>query len=124
MAKTKDLKTRLSFLWWCLRGKPDLAEWVTERRGSSTIHTGFFAVYRIGGQPLLTVRGRVVEWQGLPTDVYLYNPPTALRKHPHGACLQLLKPGDAWFKLHWQKPARDFGETCAYIQQLLHEVTS
>jgi hypothetical protein len=108
---------------WFIRGQPQLPEWTTERRAQTTIHSGFFAVYDRFGYPCLSVQGRVVEWPGLPTDVYLYDPPLELRKHQHGSCLQLLRPGEAWFKMHWQKPARDFGQSCAYIEQLLAEVS-
>jgi hypothetical protein len=118
-----QLRDFLALLYWYCQGKPDSPEWEVEERGASTIYTGFFTVRDHRGRPYLSVRGRVVEWQGLPADVYLYDPPSLLRKHPHGPCLQLLRPGDAWFKLHWQRPARDFGATYAYVEQLLHEVS-
>jgi hypothetical protein len=107
---------------WILKAKPTVPDWKTEYRGHCTIHTGFFVRYGYGGCPELTVQGRVIEWPGLPTDVYLYNPPSMLRSHQHGSCLQLLKPGEIWFKLHWQRPAKDFGQSCAYVEQLLDEV--
>lgn len=113
----------LALLYWYCLGKPNPPEWEVDGRGLSTVYTGYFVVRDRWGRARLCVRGRVVEWSGLPTDVYLYDPPLSLRKHPHGPCLQLLKPGDSWFKLHWQKPARDFGTTCAYVEQLLYEVS-
>jgi len=112
----------LSGIIWYLRGKPIPPEWQVEKSGTSIIYTGFFAVYDRGGIPRLTLQGRIVEWPGLPTDVYVYDPPVKLRQHKHGSCLQLLRPGDAWFKLHWQKPARTFTQSCAYIEQLLTEI--
>jgi hypothetical protein len=118
-----QLQSFMGFLYWYCQGKPNPPEWEVNEQGPSTVYTGFFAVRDCWGRVHLSVRGRVVEWSGLPTDVYLYDPPLSLRKHSHGSCLQLLRPGESWFKLHWQRPARDFGTTCAYVEQLLHEVS-
>lgn len=107
---------------WYYHGKPTPPDWKVEQRGTSTTYSGFFTLYDRGGIPRLSLQGQIVEWSGLPTDVYVYDPPLKLRQHPHGRCLQLLRPGDAWFKLHWQKPARSFTETCAYVEQLLAEI--
>lgn len=112
----------LVYALWVLRGKPAVPDWTSHRRENSTIHSGFFVTYGLNGCPLVMIPGRIIEWPGLPNDVYLYNPPLALRQHPHGSCLQLLQPGDAWFKLHWQRPAKDFNQSCAYIEQLMAEV--
>lgn len=119
----RKLRNLTALLHWYFDGMPSPPEWEVEERGSSTIHTGVFAVRDRWGHAQLCVRGRVVEWRGLPTDVYLYDPPLVLRKHSHGSCLQLLRPDESWFKLHWQKPARDFGTTCAYVEQLLREAS-
>jgi hypothetical protein len=116
------VKRLLQVIVWYLQGKPTPPDWQVEHSGPSTIYTGFFSVYERGGIPRLTLQGRIVEWPGLPTDVYVYDPPLKLRQHKHGSCLQLLRPGDAWFKLHWQKPARTFTQSCAYIEQLLAEI--
>ncbi len=111
------------FVRWQLQLNAGVPDWYVEDRISSKVYNGFFVIYDNWHLPKKSVRGRVVEWPNLPTDVYIYDPPAALRGHPHGSCLQLLTPGDAWFKLHWQKPARNFAETCAYIEQLLDEVS-
>jgi hypothetical protein len=64
-----------------------------------------------------------MEWQQFPTDVYLFNPPLALRRHPcKGACFQLVQPHSRWFKLHWERPARTFEESRAYVEDLLAQV--
>src|SRR5689334_6378086 len=90
----------------CLFGRP--ANWTREEFRSGAIYTGDFVARRPSGRPL-HVRGRIVEWPGLPSDVYVQDPPPALRRHPHGPCFQLLGPDrPGWFKLHWHKPAQDF----------------
>ena len=65
--------------------------------------------------------GWIVEWPGLPADVYIDNPPLELRKHEHGSCFQLAKPNSSRFKLHWRRAARSFDEALTYMQQLLDE---
>jgi len=95
--------------------------WNVEHRSDCTVYTGAFAIYGARGRLLRQVRGRVVEWPGLPAEVYLCNPPRELRRHSHGPCLQLVAPGSFWFRLHWEKPARDFDTSRTYIEQLLDE---
>jgi hypothetical protein len=100
---------------------PVVPAWQAERCGECTIYSGAFAIFNHRGELLRKVQGRVVEWPGLPTDVYLYNPPAELRHHDHGRCLQLVRPNAVWFKLHWERPARDFDASRAYVEQLLAE---
>jgi hypothetical protein len=95
--------------------------WRVERAARWTLYEGDFQIFRPGGGLREHVRGRIIEWQGLPTDVYLQNPPAALRTHRHGMCLQLCDPADGWFKLHWERPPRDFDTSRAYVEQLLDE---
>ncbi|MFQ5854605.1 MAG: hypothetical protein ACE5LU_03025 [Anaerolineae bacterium] len=35
--------------------------------------------------------------------------------------LFLVAPGSSWFKLHWERPARDFDASRAYVEQILDE---
>ncbi len=102
-------------------GQATVLEWTIEHRDNCTVYTGAFAIYNARGRLLRQVRGRVVEWPGMPAEVYLCNPPPELRRHTHGPCLQLIAPGSSWFKLHWEKPARDFDTSRAYVEQLLDE---
>jgi len=97
------------------------SHWEFERRENCTVYTGVFMVRQPGRWKRRQVHGRIVEWPGLPTDVYVYNPPLELRHHAKGPCLQLLSPDNPWFKLHWEKPAQDFATSFAYVERLLTE---
>lgn len=102
--------------------RPCALRWDVQQNQASTIYTGHFAAYHPGGYTLCQIPGRVVEWTGMPTDVYLYDPPEELRHHPRGRCLQLLEPGRLWFRLHWEHPASNFEQSRAYVEQLLWDV--
>jgi hypothetical protein len=99
---------------------PD-AGWEVEEQERCRIYQGRFVIFDALGQAVSHVSGRIIEWPGLPTDVYLRDPPFELRHHAKGPCLQLVSQDGPWFKLHWQKPARDFGASRAYVEQLLDE---
>ncbi|GEM_PF-7072774 len=101
--------------------EPTDDEWGVEEKRNCRIYQGWFVIYDVDGRVLYEVRGRIVEWPGLPTDVYLRDPPAELRDHMKGPCLQLVSPDKPWFKLHWEKPARDFAESRAYVERLLDE---
>jgi len=96
-------------------------DWKFARNGSSTVFTGNFLVYDRKGKIILRVAGQITEWQGLPAQVYLYDPPLFVKSHQHGACLQLLRPNDLWFKLHFNQPARDFTSAYTYVEHFLTE---
>jgi|WetSurMetagenome_2_1015567.scaffolds.fasta_scaffold522850_2 hypothetical protein len=96
-------------------------EWEVRKHRDCVEYSGIFAVYGSQGKMLSRVFGLVIEWRGLPVDVYIFNPRRSLRRHPHGRCLQLLKPGSRWYKLHWERPAKTFDEARAYIEQILAE---
>lgn len=95
--------------------------WAVEEHEHCRIYCGRFVIYGVGGRVLCHVPGRIIEWPGLPTDVYLRDPPDELRHHAKGPCLQLVSTDGPWFKLHWEKPARDFEDSVAYVEQLLDE---
>lgn len=96
-------------------------EWQREQNGNSTVFKGSFPVFDRAGKIKLQVTGQIVEWRGLPAQVYLFNPPEFTKHHWHGSCLQLLRPNDAWFKLHFDKPATDFASAYYYVEQFLAE---
>jgi hypothetical protein len=100
------------------------AEWDVEEEEDCRVYRGRFVVYDQAGQAVRRVRGRIIEWPGLPTDVYFRDPPIELRRHTHGPCLQLVSEQGPWFKLHWQKPARDFTDSRDYVERLLAEAFS
>ncbi len=69
--------------------------WNVEHRDNCTVYTGAFAIYNARGRLLQQVQGRVVEWPGLPAEVYLCNPPPALRRHRHGQEPQRARSSEA-----------------------------
>lgn len=95
--------------------------WRSEWNGSYTAFSGRFLVYDRSGAIRMHIRGYVTERWGSPVDVYLYDPPGFLNKHRHGACLQLLRPNEKWFKLHFAKPAYDFAAAYDYVERFLAE---
>ena len=106
-----------------LQVTPGLApDWVETALQDRTIFTGQFAVYGQDGSILYTLPGRIVKWRAFPTDVYIFRPPADLRSLPHGPCLQLVSPGSHWYKLHWEKPARSFETSLAYVEDLLSQI--
>lgn len=96
-------------------------DWQVEHSGNSTTFKGEFLVYDRTGRTRLRVSGQIVEWYGLPTQVFIYDPPIFVKDHPHGRCLQLLRPNDRWFKLHFEKPARNFPDAYTYVEHFLTE---
>jgi hypothetical protein len=96
-------------------------DWQVEQSGRSTIFKGSFPVFDRTGKIKLQVPGQIVEWRGLPAQVYLFNPPEFIKRHRHASCLQLLRPNDNWFKLHFDKPATDFASAYNYVEGFLAE---
>jgi hypothetical protein len=97
------------------------ADWRSERDGRCDTFSGRFLIYDRRGMVRLFVRGRIVQRDLRTAEVYLYDPPTFVSKHRHGRCMQLLRPDDKWFKLHFEKPATDFAEAYTYVEHLLTE---
>lgn len=98
--------------------------WNVHRGEKSVVYRGLFTVFDPSGKPIVRVAGRVVEWPGLPAEVFLFNPPKEFRLHPHGRCLQLMRPNDRWYKMHFERPARTFDQARAYIEQVLSEAVA
>ena len=96
-------------------------DWKVARKDSSITFTGNFLVYDQAGRIKLRIQGYIVEWQRLPAQVYIYNPPEFVKNHRHSSCLQLLRPNDSWFKLHFDKPATDFASAYTYVEHFLTE---
>ena len=95
--------------------------WQVEQNNNATTFKGNFLVYDVSGGIRYRIQGRIVEWRRLPAEVFLYNPPEFVKRHRHGSCLQLLRPNDNWFKLHFDKPARDFASAYTYVEHFLTE---
>jgi hypothetical protein len=96
-------------------------DWQKAYDGTNETFTGRFLVYDRGGSIKLGVHGQVILRGSRSTDVYLYDPPQFVQFHKHGRCLQLLRPNEKWFKLHFEKPARDFSEAYTYVEHFLTE---
>ncbi|MDQ4120037.1 MAG: hypothetical protein M3209_01040 [Acidobacteriota bacterium] len=95
--------------------------WQVVASGSYKTFTGYFLVYDHEGMTIMRVKGQIIEWQRLPAQVYLYDPPDFVKRHRHGSCLQLLRPNDRWFKLHFDHPAKDFASAYTYVEYFLTE---
>jgi len=101
-----------------------LTEWSVATADNRTEYSGMFYVSDPRWRQPVAVRGFIVEWPGLPTDVYLFDPPEMLRQHRHGPCLQLLKPDQQWFRLHWAKPALTFEQSRYCVEQMMWEAAN
>lgn len=97
------------------------ADWQSKRLDQCDTFSGRFLIYDRQGMVRLSVRGRIVQRDRRMTEVYLYDPPNFISRHRHGRCMQLLRPNDKWFKLHFEKPAADFVEAYTYVEHLLTE---
>ena len=96
-------------------------DWKFKRVGKVGTFSGRFLVYDKFGRIKYRIQGQVVQGRLDHSEVYLYNPPAFIKGHPHGSCLQLLKPNEKWFKLHFDKPAKDFASAYSYVEHLLTE---
>lgn len=96
-------------------------DWRRERIDGRESFSGWFLVYDRRGTITTHVPGRIVQRDPSVAEVYLYDPPWFVLKHKHGRCMQLLTPGDKWFKLHFDKPASNFAEAYTYVEHLLTE---
>ena len=103
-------------------GSHSLPNWKVDQHFDFCIYLGMYIVFRSGGYILYQTPGKIVVYPQRPTDVYIYNPPPKVRRLPQGPCLQLVSPQNIWFKLHWDRPAYTFEESCAYIESLLNQV--
>jgi hypothetical protein len=63
-------------------------------------------------------RGQVVA-QGRDIKAYIADPPSEMRQHPHGNCLQLVQP--PWFLLHWNRAPKSMDDALLYMERMLHE---
>ena len=96
-------------------------DWRLKRDGRDTAYTGRFLIFDRGGAVFMRIAGRVVTRDSGTADVYIYDPPIFVKNHRHAGCLQLLTPGDRWFKLHFAKPARDFPSAYSFVEHFLTE---
>jgi hypothetical protein len=101
--------------------KAEVPLWNRKNEELRMIYEGFFRVYDRRGKPKMKVRGQIVVWKTFPAEIYLYDPPSFLARHKYGSCLQLLKPNDKWFKLHFESSPEDFASAYGYVEQMLSE---
>ncbi len=97
------------------------SEWTSEDRTECRVLSGAFLVQLPSGE-VRRIESRIVEWRGMPSDVYLLDPPRELTAHPHGPCWQLVAPASpAWFKLHWERPPLCFGDSRGFVEAFLDQ---
>ena len=96
-------------------------DWKMTRIGKQTIYKGKFLVFDYRGKIKYRIQGRIVQQRTKSSEVYIFDPPGFVKNHRHGSCLQLLRPNDNWFKLHFEYPAKDFAGAYTYVEHLLTE---
>lgn len=96
-------------------------DWRFEQKDNFRTFKGNFLVYDRNGGIRHRVLGQIIEWERLPAQVYIYDPPQFVKNHRHGSCLQLLRPNEKWFKLHFDRPATDFATAYTYVEHFLTE---
>lgn len=119
--RTKQMGKFLDFIEKVSIVLTEPKDWKMERVGKVATYTGKFLVYDRVGKIKHRIQGRVVQKRHFQSDVYIYDPPVFVKTHHHGSCLQLLKPNDKWFKIHFEKPAKDFASAYTYVEHLLTE---
>lgn len=62
--------------------------------------------------------GYLIERDG-DIAAYIDNPPGEVKKHRHGACLQLVD--GSWFRLHWRRQPNNLDAALLYVERLLDE---
>jgi hypothetical protein len=96
-------------------------DWRRVSESSCTTFEGRFLIYDRAGDVADYVRGRISFRNSQAAEVYLFDPPAYVAKHPHARCLQLLAPDSRWFKLHFEKPATTFGDAYTFVEHMLTE---
>lgn len=68
---------------------------------------------------------RIAEGGARPAELFIHDPPDALRRHRSGPCLQLLAPPEhRWFRVHFDQPPADAWQAYAFIQGMLDEAVT
>ncbi len=103
------------------RGAWDEKGWQKTSDGRRDVYEGHYAASDKRGA-LSRFRGRVTVdvLQGrVSLEIWVADPPAEIRRHPKGACFQLVKT--PWFRLNWVKPAEDVDNGILYMERLLSE---
>lgn len=100
------------------RGAWDERGWTQREEKGKTIYEGDYLV-RIRDGSLRRFAGRVEVSRGIATP-FVADPPSEIRRHPHGPCFQLVG-GGPWFKCHWHVPARTQDDAITYVERVLSE---
>lgn len=96
-------------------------DWVEDDNRGHKAFSGRFLIYDRAGCLRDYVRGQIAFRDRRNAEIYLFDPPPYLRKHRHGRCMQLLTPDSKWFRLHFEKPARSFGDAYTFVEHMLTE---
>lgn len=96
--------------------------WTARVHGQGRIYEGQYRVLvnTTGKQEPRRFTGRIFEPPSSEVMVaYIADPPAELRRHPKGACFQLVQT--PWFRLHWVRPAATVDDAILYIEGILAE---
>lgn len=96
----------------------DEKRWEKHESGSETELVGEYRVFDRRRKMWRTFDGRLVQ-QGRSIVTYIADPPAEVKKHRHGACLQLVQP--PWFLLHWERPPHSLDDGLLYMERMLDE---
>lgn len=62
--------------------------------------------------------GQIIR-NGSELAAYIHDPPPQIRRHSHGACLQLAN--DSWLRLHWKRQPSTVDAAILYFERMLDE---
>jgi hypothetical protein len=96
----------------------DEKRWQHHREGESEIVSGKYRVFDRRSRVWRAFDGRV-EQRGSRISAYIADPPVEIRRHRHGACLQLVQA--PWFHLHWNRQPKNIDDALLYMERILDE---
>ncbi len=96
----------------------DEKRWQHKRAGDRQEFTGQYRVFDRQGRTWREFHG-YISHHGTEIAAYIADPPLEMRRHPHGACLQLTNA--PWFRLHWNRHPSTVDDALIYMERMLDE---
>lgn len=96
----------------------DEKRWTRKQAGTAVELVGSYSVYDHTRRCWRTFQG-FIRQQGGGIHAYIADPPPEMKRHPHGACLQLANA--PWFRLHWNHPPASADAALIYMERMLDE---
>lgn len=96
----------------------DEKQWRQSTSGDAIELIGRYRVFDESRKRWREFDGRLVQ-HGTDIAAYVADPPQEIRRHRHGACLQLVNP--PWFRLHWQRSPKNLDQALLYLERMLDE---